>query len=1019
VGRFAVRQAVPILFLIAVVCAAGAYAALHMPSAVFPQTDFPRVVVMVENGMMPADEMMATVTRPVEEGMKDIQGCQTIRSSTGRGTAEIDLFFSWDVDMRQAEMYVLGRLGQIRAGLPATVTTDVYRMTFSTFPIVGISLTGQPGAGDDVKRWETAEYAIKPRLLRIPGVARVEILGGHRPEFQVEYDPQKLAAARLTAADLVDALTKNNLAAAAGMHQENHSLYLAVVDGRVRSAEEIANLTAGVVAGHPVRIGDVAKVQRGAEPAFDVVTANGTDAVLLNIYSQPDGSTTEIADQLHEQIRQIKHELAAGQKLTFFYDQSLLVKDSVRSVWEAIAFGLILTVVIVYLFLRSWGMTLVTVLVIPVTVLFTVLVMKALGLSFNLMTLGGIAAAIGLVIDDAIVVVEAIHAKAREGLGRLALMEAAIGEILPPLIGSTLTPVVVFIPLAYLTGVAGIFFRALAITMVVALLTSLMLALTFTPSLAAWFIPAVEMEAEEGEESMGFAMVLVVALYQFTVRLTLKHRWFTLGICGVVMAATVVLYGRLQSDFLPAMDEGGFIIDYVLPPGTSLAESDRELRQAEDVLKTIPEVESFSRRTGAALGVHLVEPNTGDFLVKLRASRKRKTAVVIDELRDDLYEALPRVNWEFPGILTDLIGDLTWSDEAIEVKFFSSDTQKLEKLGPRIEETLKKIPGVVDTTSGLIYTGPSISLRVRDVEARRFGLTTTDIAAAVNAALLGQTASTVAEADRVINVRVRANHDEVDRLAKIRALPIRTPTGAIVRVDEVTEVTETPGQLELERDNLRQNIAATANLQGRDLGSAMVDVKKALADDPELPADAIEFGGLYEQQRESFHNLTIVLAAALALVFLVALIEFGTVREPIAIVSGAALSSFGIVVALLITHTSLNIVTFLGAIIGMGIVHKNGLLMLDSVKHLRATGVKLYDALVWSGRRRLRPVLMTSLAAALGMLPLAYGIGSADMLRPLAIAVIGAVCVSVLLSLVATPTIYYVLCRLTRSGRED
>ncbi len=659
-----------------------------------------------------------------------------------------------------------------------------------------------------------------------------------------------------------------------------------------------------------------------------------------------------------------------------------------------------------------------------ITVLITLVAMKLAGLSFNLMTLGGIAASIGLVIDDAIVVVESIYAKIATGLRRIEAIQTAMSEIFHPLVGSTLTPVVVFIPLAFLDGVTGVFFRALALTMVVALLTSLALAITLTPSLAAWFIRERE-KLEHGHaptsEQGGFLLRRALNAYEAAVRAVLRHRWLTLGACGVVLLLGVGIYHRLDSEFLPPLDEGGFVIDYVGPPGTSLSETSRQLRQAEGIIRAHPDVESYSRRTGARLAESIAEPQTGDLLVKLKSNRQHSTAEVISEFRHKFLTAIPAMEWEFPGILSDLIGDLTWAPQPIEVKLFSTDIDFLKKKAPQIAERLKQIRGVVDVLDGLIYAGPSISLRVRYTDAERFGLTAADVAAAVNTAMLGQTASTVLEGDRLINIRVLMDRLDVDRMAALCELPLRAPDGAVVKLSQVADLVETPGQLELRREDLRQNVAVTARLEGRDLGSAMAEIRDKLSQDKSLPPGTIEFGGLYQQQQESFRNLLLVLLMAIFLVFTVLLVEFRSFYEPMAIVFGAVLALFGTVLALWITGTSLNVVSFLGAIIGVGIVAKNGILMLDFVEHLRADGVSLDDALVHSGHRRLRPVLMTSMAAGFGMLPLAYGIGSgADMLRPLAIAVIGALCISVLLSLVATPTVYYLLLRLReRTAQQE
>ena len=1014
VGQFAIRHRLAIAFVSVALCLGGIYAALHLPSSVFPQTNFPRVVIMVDNGVMPADEMMATVTRPIEEAMKDIPGAVRTRSATGRGSAEVSVFFTWNVDMVEAELHVEARLSQIRSVLPATVTTTSRRLTFSAFPILGVSLTSPRRNGMEL--WEMGRYEVKPRFLRIPGVARVDLVGGRTPEYHIVVDVLRLQAANLTLTQVTEALSKNNQITPTGMHEENHTLYLTVVDSRVHGISDLENLIVQVAGVHPIRIKDFARVERGPEPAFQVVTAEGVPAVLLNVRSQPDGSTLEIANGLKKVIDELKQELPPDVKIVSFYDQSLLVRSSAGSVRDAILFGLLLSVVIIYFFLKNWGTTLTAIVVIPVTVLVTLLAMKAAGLSLNIMTLGGIAAAIGLVIDDAIVVVEAIYAKMMSGLPRLEAVQTGIGEILLPLVGSTLTPVVVFVPLAFLDGITGVFFRALALTMVVALLTSLALAISLTPSLAAWLLRdrehAVHGHAPPNLEG-GFLLTRVLRLYESVLRTALHHRWFTLAACGVVLSLGLGIYQRLESEFLPPMDEGGFVIDYVAPWGTSLAETHRQLLIAEKIITAHPDVESYSRRTGAALGFEVVEPNTGDFLVKLRPQRKMSTQEVVADLRTKFNAAMPDIEWEFPGILGDLIGDLTSEPQPIEVKLFSTDIEFLKKKAPELEEQIGKVKGVVDTKNGLVYAGPSLSLKPRYAEMERFGLTSSDIAGAVNTAMLGATASSVLEGDRVIAIRVLVDRRQVAKVADLRELPLHAADGSLVKVSQVATLEETPGQLELHREDLRQNIAITARLEGRDLGSAIADIQKKLSLDKSIPVGAVEYGGLFRQQQESFHNLVLVLALAIFLVFTVLLMEFGSFYEPLAIVFGAVLAMFGTVLGLWITGTSLNVVSFLGAIIGVGIVAKNGILMLDFVEHLRAQGASLEDALVRSGHRRLRPVLMTSMAAAFGMLPLAYGVGSgADMLKPLAIAVIGALCISVLLSLVATPTVYYLMRRI-------
>jgi len=1010
-GRFATRHALSILFVAAILCLGGVFSALHLPSSVFPQTDFPRVVIIVNNGITPSDEMMATVTQPIEEAMKEIPGAVTVRTKTKRGSAEINIFFNWHVDMQQSELYVLGRLAQIRGDLPPTASTEVERLTFSAFPIIGISLTSSNRNLMDL--WETANYQLKPRFLQIPGIAKIELTGGNVPEFHVLVDPVKLQAAHLDLAAVSGALTKNNLIAAAGMMQENYHLYLTTVDGRVRSEDEIGNVVIAVHNNHPVSIRDVARIERGPAPAYTVVTAQGRDAVLLNVQSQPDASTLDIANALKAQLAVLRRELPPDMHLGFFYDQSQFVRDSVSSVWDAILFGLVLSIIILFFFLKNWGSVITAIVTIPISVLITFVAMKLSGMSFNMMTLGGIAASIGLIIDDAIVVVEAMFVKIAAGRPKLEGIQEAIGEILHPLIGSTLTPVVVFIPLAFLPGVTGVFFRALALTMVVSLLTSLVLALTLTPSLAGWFIRQRE-NVEPGRAPKdvdgGFILRPVLRIYEWALRVAVRHCGLTLLGCALIFVVGIFVYRQLPTDFLPTFDERGFVIDYWAPPGTSLDETSRVLNEAEAILRANPEVEGYSRRLGTELGMFVTEAYRGDFAVKLKPRGDHTTEDVIADLRHQFAERFPMIRWEFPGILTDVVGDLQDNPNPIEVKLFSSDLAWLQKTAPLVEAQLKNIPGVVDPFDGLTETGPSISLRVRNAEAQRFGLTTQDIADAAKAALLGEVSSYVLQGDHLLNIRVMATANSVDRLEKLRELPLRTADGTLLRLSQVCDVSIQPSEVERVRDDLRQVVMVSARLEGRDLGSAMQEIQATLAKDSWLPPGSVEYGGAFQQQQESFKNLMAVLIMAVLLVFTVLLIEFRSFNEPIAIVFGAVLAMFGTVAALWITGTGLNVVSFLGAIIGVGIVAKNGILMLDFVQQIEAEGIDLAEALVRSGHRRLRPVLMTSLAAALGMVPLAMGIGAgADLLRPLAVAVIGALCISVLLSLIATPVAYYVL----------
>ena len=717
-----------------------------------------------------------------------------------------------------------------------------------------------------------------------------------------------------------------------------------------------------------------------------------------------------MTDEVKAELATIEKTLPKDVRIAPYYDQSILVSDSINSVRDAILIGLILSVLILYAFLRNIGTTFVAILVIPVTILTTFLAMYLVGLSFDLMTLGGVAAAIGLVIDDAIVVVENIYTHLSRGQTRSEAIQAAISEITVPIIGSTTTPVVVFLPLTLLTGVTGVFFRSLALTMAVALLTSLVLALTFTPVLAEKFVK-IKKGKKHDEEELGGFMSLVVRPYEWLLRFSLKNKWLVIAASVVLLFGSYFLYNQLGSEFLPQFDEGAFVLDYIAPPGTSLQETDRLLTHVEEILKDTPEVESYSRRTGLQLGLSITEPNTGDFLVKLKQKRSRTTTEVTDDLRGQIEGSEPALQVEFVGILSDLIGDLTSSPAPVEIKIFSDDKNALHAKAAEIEETIKKVNGVVDTNSGVVVSGPAITFKINLQNAARFGVNATDIANAVTTAMTGDAASAILQQGKLITVRVGLPPDAKQSLDTLKGLQIRAASGAQFRLDQVADIIYDKGQTELERDGLRQSVAVTARISGSDLGTTIAAIKAQLAKDVKLPAGmTVEYGGLYAEQQSSFRELAISLALAIVLVFLVLLIEFRSFAHPVAIVTGAVLALAGVLLALFITKTTLNVVSFMGMIMVVGIVAKNGILMLDAVEEHLAEGDNLTEALITSGRRRFRPVLMTSLAAILGMLPLALAIGAgSELLQPLAIAVIGGLVFALVLSLVVTPTVYALL----------
>jgi len=1047
------RHSKPLIFLIITLAVLGVFLAFTIPVAVFPTTNFPRILIAVDNGVMPIDQMMVMVTRPIEEAVNSVPGLQQVRSNTSRGSAEIDLFFDWNEDMFQTLQYVNSAISRVQAELPPTATIVANRMTFASFPIIGYSMTSDKVPQTEL--WELATYELKPRLNRLNGVATVIVQGGQQPEFQIEPDPTKLLSAGVTVTDILDAIKRTNIVDSPGLFERNHQLVLGLISGQVRTSEEIAGVVVKATpAGIPIRIGDLGRVVPGVKPVYTIITANGKPAVLLNINRQPESNSLDVANEVHAALADIQKSLPPGIEVKPFYDQSIIVSQSIKSVRDAILLGLLLASIIIVVFLHDWGSSVVAGLVIPVTILITFIVLKLLGQTFNLMTLGGLAATVGLVIDDAIVVVENIVLHRDAGQGRLQAIRSALREITVPLVGSTVTPIVVLLPLISITGVYGTFFRALALTLGVSLFTSLALALTWTPTLSSFLIrrkgakgreeddkDANQDENDENKEesfedllaaeeaSTGNFFRRIIEFHQRWLKRALEKPWWLAGLSVLLVVGAYVCFRFTGTDLLPEMDEGGFTLDYWTPAGASLSETNRMILHIEQIVKSIPEVESTSRRTGSELGLAAVtEANRGDILVKLKQKRSRAIDEVMEDIRQKANAQEPGVRTEFIQVLQDMIGDLTGEPEPVTIKLFAEDPSLLDTWAPKVadaigydEKTHKGVNGVVDVLDGLENTisSPAVNFQISPAVAARAGFTPEEVATDAAAIVEGEPAAApVVTNDRLYTVRVRFPSDKRASLEAISNTLLTSASGHTATLGSLAVVTELPPQTEIHRENLQREVSVTGRTEGTDLGSAIQGVQKAVTALHLPPAIRVEYGGTYQQQQKSFRDFLFVLALAIVLVFIVLLFEFRTFAAPLAILASALLSTSGVFIALLVTGTTFNVSSFMGLVMVVGIVAKNGILLLDADERIRLTGATAETAMLQASRRRLRPIVMTALATMAGMLPLAFALGAgSQMLQPLAIAVIGGILISMVLSLIITPAVHFYLSHKEMSGR--
>ena len=997
-----------LILLTVVLAGAGGWAAQHLPSSIFPSVTFPIVKVIADVGDEPAVRMIPTVTRPLEEAVDRVPGIRLVRSLTSRGSMEMSAQFAWGTDMAVALQRVQGEIARIRPDLPGGARVEAEWMSTSIFPVLGYALTS-----DTVPQWrlrQLAEYTLKPALVGIQGVARVQVQGGRQREFQVHLEPQALAGRRLTAADVVAALRADNQVVSAGLIERNHELYLTLVDGRAASLAQLGDIAIPTADGAPARLSDLGSLRAADAVSYIRTTAQGREAVLLNIVQQPSANTVAIARGIDALLAAHPELIPAHVKWTTFYDQARFITDSVSGTRDAILIGVGLAALVLLVFLRSWRTTAVAVAAIPFTVAIVLLGLAADGQTINLMTLGGIAAALGLVADDAIVVVENIHRHrelARSGDPTLS----GAAELMPAIAGSSLSTIVVFFPFALLSGIAGAFFRPLALTMVLSLVVSALLAALVVPAAVRRRTERPGTAAEGGDAEaraeakrtraekgfLGRAMRRLVAWWPVSVLLMLA-----------LYGGGYLLYRSVGTDFLPAMDEGSIILDYWTPAGTSLTDTNAMLDQVDAVIQSLPDVASYSRRTGTQLGFFVTEPNTGDYVIKLKPRGKRRGVdEVIDDLRARIAAVEPAIRTDFGQLMEDNIGDLTGGvPQPIEIKLFGDNQDELQAKAKQTAAILEKVPGVEDVFNGITIAGPALDIRARPEALARRGLTTEDLAAAVEPATVGAVAGDIRIGERVYDVRVFLGHG--DAVARV---PVLGKDGTVTLLGDLADITTGRPEAEIDRENLRSYLGVTARLSGRSLGAAVADIRDRLSQHLVLPPGmTLTFGGLYAEQQSSFKGLLGVLLVGLALVAVVLLFEFGDWRAPLLTVLVALAVLTGVFAALIVTGMTLNIASFVGAIMMVGIVGEKAVFVIHEARLRLRAGMGVRDAWAGASRQRLRPVAMTIFATAFALAPLALALGEgSQLLQPLAIGVIGGFCLSGPLALVVLPSLYALL----------
>lgn len=996
-----------LLFLVLMLAIGGIASAVYMPVALFPNVAFPRVQLTLDAGDRPADQMAIAVTTPIEDALRRVPGVRGVRSTTSRGSADIEVTFDWGTDMSRALGDVNAAASQVLPELPAGTQLSSRRMDPTTYPMLAYSLrshTLSPSA-----LYDLAQYQLRPLLSSIPGVAHVGVQGGEVAEFHADVDPDRLRAQDLSLSDVATAVSHAATIEAMGHVSDHYKLYLLLADNQPATVAALRSIVIRADSHGVVRLGDIADVTLSHVPQWIRVTADGQDAVLMQIFQQPDGNSVQIAGDVKQRLHDYAPQMPAGVEVANWYDQSQLVTGAAGSVRDAILVGIVLAGLVLFVFLRNTRVIVVAMLVVPAVLAITVLLLHVLGMSFNMMTLGGMAAAVGLIIDDVIVMLEHIMRRLRDMQGDVSERIAhAAWEFTRPLTGSSAATVVIFLPLAFLTGVTGAFFKALSLTMASALIISYLLTWMVVPLLSERLLDRKHVL----DHAPNKFSQRVMTGYQGTLKRWLKRPVWVLVIVVPLLVVGVLAYSRVGTGFMPAMDEGGFTFDYISKPGTSLEETGRLLNQVEAIIRANPYVDTYSRRTGLQLGDGLTEANTGDIFVRLKNGPRPSTEDVMNDIRKEAEQKVPGLDVDVSQLMEDMIGDLVAVPEPIEIQLYSDNADELNDTAQRVADALGKINGVNGVLNGINPAGDALTMTVDPAKAALQGLDPAAVTDQVTAAIDGTVAAQLPAEGKIVGVRVRLPVSSYKHLEDVYALPIRAGDGHLLPLSQVATLQVVQGQPEITRNNLKRMVAVTGRIAGRSMGAAIGDVKAMLAKPGLLPKGMYyQLGGLYQQQQEAFRGLTVVLLAAIALVFALLLFLYESFRVALAILAMPLLAMGAVFIGLWVTGIELNISAMMGMTMIVGIVTEVAIFYFSELEETSGK-LPLHDALLAAAQFRTRPILMSTLAAILTLSPLALALGTgSQMQQPLAVAIIAGMLVQVPLVLLVMPVLYAALMR--------
>lgn len=986
----------PIAAILVLILIGGVFSYTNMKTSLFPNVTFPKIKIIADNGEQPVDKMMVTVTKPIENAIKKVENIKMIRSTTSMGSCEISAFMEWSSDIDLDKQQVESQISQIKSILPADVQITVEKMNPSILPVMGYSL--QSGNKNQVELKMIAEYIVKPYISRIDGVAAVDVIGGKEKEYRIILDEKKLSLLKISPQDINAALQKTDFIKSTGYTIDYNRLYLTVTDATIKNKQQLENIVLFNDSNSKIKISDVATVEIAERNEYIKIKADGKDVPLVAVLKQPGSNLIDVASQVTEKVNELNKILPKGVVLKPYYNQAEFVESSIRSIIDVLWIGLLLAIMVVMIYLRSLKASAVLFLTIPLTLGLTFVTLRFIGFDFNIMTIGAIAASIGLIIDDAIIVVEQIHRTHEEYPDRKPkeLVGKAIKFLFPAMVSSSLSTIVILVPFELMTGVAGAYFKIMAETMMITLVCSF---------IVTWIgLPVIYLLLSR-DKALSETNQIHRTKNNKWIEYFIIRPYFGGAFVLLLVLSIILIIPKLETGFLPEMDEGSIVLDYNSPPGTSLEETNRMLNEVDKIIETIPEVKTYSRRTGTQMGFFITEPNSGDYLIELKKERDRTTDEVSDDIRVKVENALPALIVDFGQVITDMLGDLMSSAQPVEIKIFGDNYSKLEELSKDVADSITKVEGTADVFDGIVPAGPIVKIIPKEDHLKQFGLNSSDLQAQTETYLGGTVIGSIPEKEQLTDVRMIFPLNNNTPIENIKQIKIYTNSGDYMPLREFADFSIQSGVSEIQRENLQTMGVVTARLNNRDLGSVMKDIRLKLSKINLPPSYQIVYGGSYAQQQQSFAELMKILLFAGLLVFIVVLFMFKSLKISFIVIFVSSLGIAGGIAALFLTNTPLNVGSYTGLIMIVGIIGENSIFTIQQF-FSKLKNSTLNNALTYAISARLRPKLMTATCAIVALTPLALGIGTgAQMHQPLAIAVIGGFIIALPLLLIVLPSL--------------